>query len=1459
MRTNRGESATSSTSTNIALGGENMPPIAELNCNETGALREVKCNISNSRDIDGEIIRYMISFGDGNSIEVDNPQSIYHSYVQNGVYEINLIVEDNDGATGESSHSLEFINQMPVVEANCLSYSFNDLSCESFSYDVDGYIVNTEFIWDEGSISGQETYFSTTLNSGGFKQIIVRVTDNEGLTSEKFIFVNVLESIAPVASFSCSNNLIEKIKCVNESNDEDSDELIFKWRLNDTIYNTLNLEESNISGGEYEVSLVVTDLDGNTSIQKSMVSVVNNIGPVSSFECNSNNTLEINCSSTSYDEDGQIVNYLWLVDEVEVSSNQDLIYKQNKLGSSVVRLVVGDDNNSFSSYSKEFSPKQPLPTKIMMFCNPNLEDKVLKCDGNFTDVDSGTIEEFKWTIEDKTYYGNVILHENMDAGELDVKLSVKTSLGEKIEKTERIYIPNLPSEPSKLKLLLFDEEEFRFFSLNEKVFLKVAERSFGVNTKDEPIIGIKKNDNYIDNFIYDRNSGAISIDGPWNDGLNVLEVEGIDDLGREVVYSFDIWAGGLSRKVLARNLNGDTIDRGEVLVEVLDGVSFVKSFENGEVLLENIPSNKTLILRGEIGNLFAFSYLNSGEIFTPPLIYRENLNLSLNPDTNRVKELVDWHIIKGSLDTHLNSTSLTSDSIGELFLETKVKIPSQMYGGVVPFELDQSLEGNDFLVFVVREESGVVRKFNAWSVSELRETKNQMQLHFEGDPNEILSIQIFIKKFERKSIEDFSFFKSLFIENVLANNSNLSLGYIYETLYLRSRLSNVEIYELSGDKLQGISLGTFPEQHELEYVDKSGATVKYNPLILKYNSYPLNIIPKIKLRISSADSISNSYDIEPFMTYFDKAYFRVPSGIFLGDKVYLSIASTGIDENNAFYNLKSYCCSGPIRRVRTLGESKSLITSFFNVLKWRSAEGTYTGAGFGERFHYGSQYFRENIERLVSKLESSNVLFGEISNINGGYFFGHSGHKQGLHFDLVLANEDGNRPQNGEFSYGYSDLILSKESAIDLFKIVNRFDFGEVSQLGVFFDNEFDFNKSRLVTFFSKSNSSDLRTPFLAHSRHLCTSKGELFRDVLYQWRGHSDHLHLSFRDYINPKVVTSDYWSPSSDFLSKTPNLDEVVNEGPNEAVERNGKRYLVYNILNLDVEKVEVYFHRDGRFPLDSEPYVEDEYVDINRENSPVILERIGAEYRVEVEEGLSIDKLKILAIENIDSKNTCSSKELILNPEERFTVLGELSTNEYTLNAENIYVEGFESTPGRGIDNVLWQWSEVVDGRVEEHEVSGIRTQFTSKYPGRFNFQVTITDVFGNSTVKYIESFIRGLPPSGSCFSDCVSGGSVYEGNVWTRLVCEFSDVDSRRVGHLRASSDGKVLYEALGQLPSVGSHQDAPEQEITGTLSNRKRVTYGAVKNSSIMYYYVVDPEGNRSGLQSVSIPACLENL
>ncbi|MBU0929792.1 MAG: PKD domain-containing protein, partial [Nanoarchaeota archaeon] len=172
----------------------NQNPVANAGPDvTTNVSQNILFNGNNSYDPDGTIISYIWNFGDGN---LSSGEIVNHAYLNAGIYNVTLIVTDNNGAqsTDNAIVTVNLVNNTNItlqltIDADPLNGTA-PLKVE-FSSDVSGNSPFT-YYWDfdDGSHSTQSDP-THIFNKSGTYNVELEVTDNLGNTITKGIIIKV--------------------------------------------------------------------------------------------------------------------------------------------------------------------------------------------------------------------------------------------------------------------------------------------------------------------------------------------------------------------------------------------------------------------------------------------------------------------------------------------------------------------------------------------------------------------------------------------------------------------------------------------------------------------------------------------------------------------------------------------------------------------------------------------------------------------------------------------------------------------------------------------------------------------------------------------------------------------------------------------------------------------------------------------------------------------------------------------------------------------------------------------------------------------------------------------------------------------------------------------------------------------------------------------------------------------
>ncbi len=325
----------------------NQAPTAEAGLNQSITLPTNTVTLSGSgTDPDGTIVSYswikVSGPASGTITNASDATTTVTGLVQ-GVYQFEIIVTDNDGATDTDfiqvnvNAALPPPNQAPTAIAGLdqnITLPVNQVSLNGSGNDPDGII--SAYRWRK--ISGPTTFTITntitaaTTATGlvqGVYRFELRVTDDSGANGFDTMQVTVNQAVnqLPTANAGLDQSIILPVNSVSLSgNGTDTDGTIsaFLWtKISGPASGTISNITSAITSvtglveGVYKFELKVTDNRGGTDTD-SMLVIVNpapNQLPAAEAGLNQSITLPTNTvtlSGSGTDPDGTIVSYSWI-------------------------------------------------------------------------------------------------------------------------------------------------------------------------------------------------------------------------------------------------------------------------------------------------------------------------------------------------------------------------------------------------------------------------------------------------------------------------------------------------------------------------------------------------------------------------------------------------------------------------------------------------------------------------------------------------------------------------------------------------------------------------------------------------------------------------------------------------------------------------------------------------------------------------------------------------------------------------------------------------------------------------------------------------------------------------------------------------------------------------------------------------------------------------------------------
>jgi PKD repeat protein/DNA/RNA endonuclease G (NUC1) len=313
---------------------------------------------------------YTWNLADGTQVKGENV-TVTQTFFEDGKYDLNLTVTDDDGATATQTVTITVNNVAPIVDV-VEDKTGDEGSPVAFnaSFSDPGLLDTHTIAWDFGDGSTiRDTLTPTHVYAdNGEYDVSLTVTDDEGANTTSTFKVTV-NNVTPTITFITGDTEINEGDRANFSaaaTDPGADELTYTWNFGDgseTIKGQ-NTDHQYVQDGTYNTTLTVSDSDGASTSQTRQITV-NNLPPT--VEAGNNQTVYVGESVSfngSFSDRGSLDTHTtnWdFGDNTNTNGINNPTHTYTESGIYTVTYSVRDDSNASSNDTLQLTVKK-LPT-----------------------------------------------------------------------------------------------------------------------------------------------------------------------------------------------------------------------------------------------------------------------------------------------------------------------------------------------------------------------------------------------------------------------------------------------------------------------------------------------------------------------------------------------------------------------------------------------------------------------------------------------------------------------------------------------------------------------------------------------------------------------------------------------------------------------------------------------------------------------------------------------------------------------------------------------------------------------------------------------------------------------------------------------------------------------------------------------------------------------------------------
>ncbi len=339
-----------------------LPPVASFSIADQGNLTFGFADTSTSSN--GGITARNWAFGDGGTSTDQNPQ---HTYGQAGDYTVTLTVTDPGG----QNTATNIVHVAPPLQPPVAAFTSADQGNQTFQFtdastSTSGGITVWAWEFGDGGTSDQQNPSHTYTQPGDYT-VKLTVTDAGGQNSMNGAVHVAAPVQLPTASFTSAPSGNLTIQFTDTSVSTNGGITAWAWDFGDGQTSAeQNPVHTYAAGGDYSVTLTVTDPGGNNSTFMPVSVAIPAQPPVAGFSSAPSGDLTIQFTDVSVSNSGGITQWAWDFGDGQTSDQQSPSHTYAQAGDVTVSLTVTDagGSNTNSQPVNVPAPAQSAPSIV---------------------------------------------------------------------------------------------------------------------------------------------------------------------------------------------------------------------------------------------------------------------------------------------------------------------------------------------------------------------------------------------------------------------------------------------------------------------------------------------------------------------------------------------------------------------------------------------------------------------------------------------------------------------------------------------------------------------------------------------------------------------------------------------------------------------------------------------------------------------------------------------------------------------------------------------------------------------------------------------------------------------------------------------------------------------------------------------------------------------------------------